>query len=233
AQLRSRHAGAAEEDAGIDFDHRAARRRQRVHRPDRDLAVEPVEQAHAGEARFGDLRGADRVIGRGGLAAALGVEALVALAEMHEAGLHPVGDAEIEMAAVGDFEEARGAEVLVVAQRVDIGPELARGARYAGLTGQIGAALDDRRGEAEVEPEQGRLPGGSLEQPRKHLLARPDVLRPDQPRRAVAARFGDRDAFMAPPLRTGPVDGNEGLKVPRHRSSLAEGWGGGPSNEDS
>ena len=116
-----------------------------------------MEQAHAREARLGDLRRADRVIEGRGLARALAVERLLALAEVHEAGLHPVGDAEIEMAAVGDLEEARRAEILVGAQRVDIGPELAGGLGNAGLAGQIFAAFDYRRREAEVEAEQGRL----------------------------------------------------------------------------
>ena len=69
---------------------------------------------HAGEARLGDLGGADRVIGAGGLAAALRVQRLVALAEADEVGLHAVGDAEIEMPPVRLLQEACGAEVLVV-----------------------------------------------------------------------------------------------------------------------
>ena len=70
ADLLARQAGVADVDAGVDFDHRAAGRRERVHRPDRDPAVEVVEQPHARKARLGDLRRADRVIGAGGLAPA-------------------------------------------------------------------------------------------------------------------------------------------------------------------
>ena len=39
----------------------------------------------------------------------------------------------------------------------DIGPELARGLRHAGFADEIFAAFDQRRREAEIEPEQGRL----------------------------------------------------------------------------
>jgi hypothetical protein len=84
---------------------------------------------------------------------------------MHELGLHAVGDAEIEMAAMGLLQEACGAEILVVRAALDIGPEFASGRRDIGFPGQIGAALHDRRREAEIETEQGRrlLRGG--EQP--------------------------------------------------------------------
>ena len=136
AELGSRHAGAAQINASVDFDHRAAVLGQRVHRPDRDLAVEAVEQAHAREAGLGDLGRADRVIGRSRLAAALRIEPRVALAEVHELGFHAVRDAEIEMPAVGGFEEARRAEILVVAALVDIGPEFARG--LCGTSGSPG-----------------------------------------------------------------------------------------------
>src|SRR5207302_5724702 len=103
------HPCAAEIDAGVDLDHSAAMLRQRVDRPDRDLAVEAVKEAHAREARLGDLRGTDRVIGARGLAPPLRVQSRVALAEVHEAGLHPVGDAEIEMWPVHLLEKARRA----------------------------------------------------------------------------------------------------------------------------
>src|SRR6476661_9612172 len=76
-----------------------------VHRPDRDLAVEAMEETHAREAGLGDLSGADRVIGARGLAAALGVEPRIALAKADEVGLHPVGDAEIEVPAMRDLKE--------------------------------------------------------------------------------------------------------------------------------
>jgi len=156
---------------------------QRVHRPDRDLAIEVMQEAHAGEARFRHLRCADRVIGAGGLAATLRVEPGVALAEVHEPAFHAVRNAEIEVPAMGDFEEARGAQVPVGADAVDIGPQRARGLRHVRLAGQILAALDDRRGRAEVEAEQSRLLRRALQQPGEHFLARPDMPGPDQARR--------------------------------------------------
>jgi len=57
------------------------------------------------------------------------------LAEADEVGFHPVGDPEIEVAAVGLFEEARTAEILVLSFCVDVGPEIAGGIRDAGLAG--------------------------------------------------------------------------------------------------
>ena len=64
------HARAAKIDAGINLDHRAAMSRQRIDRPDCDLAVDPVEQPHPREARLGNLRRADRVIGARGFSPA-------------------------------------------------------------------------------------------------------------------------------------------------------------------
>ena len=68
-----------------------------------------------GKARLGHLRRSDRVIGARRLAPALRVQARVALAEVHEARLHAVGDSEIEMAPVGLLQEAGCAQILVVA----------------------------------------------------------------------------------------------------------------------
>ena len=207
AELRARHPGAAKIDAGVDFDHRAAALRQRVHRPDRDLAVEPVKQAHAREARLGDLRRADRVIGAGGLAAALRVEPRVALAEVDEVGLHPVGDAEIEMPAVDAVSRKLAAPRSSSSHlRVDIGPELARGCSAVRLAGQIFAALDDRRGEAEVEAEQGRLLRARSSS--QLSTSSRDQTWPGRISRGarIAARFGDGDALVPAALRARPVD---------------------------
>ena len=130
-----------------------------------------VQQPHARKARLGDLRRADCVIGARGFAAALRVQPRVALAEADEVGLHAVGDAEIEMPAVCELEKARSAEVVIVAEPVDISPEFARGARNIRFADQIFASLDDRRGEAEVEAEQCGLFRHALEQPCEHFLA--------------------------------------------------------------
>src|SRR5260221_1342865 len=130
AQLHPGQAGAAEIDSGVDLDHRATILREGVHGPDRDLAIEPVEEAHAREARLGDLRGPDRVVSRRGLAPALRIQTRIALAERHETGLPAVADAEIEVPPVRDLEEARGAQILIIASAVDIGPQFARGPRH-------------------------------------------------------------------------------------------------------
>jgi len=55
--------------------------------------------------------------------------------------------------AVRGLEEAGGAEIVVLAQAVDISPEFTRGRRDVGFAGEILAAFDDRRSEAEVETE--------------------------------------------------------------------------------
>jgi hypothetical protein len=175
-----------------------------------------VEQPHSGKARLRDLRRADRVVGARRLAPALRVQPRVALAEAHEIRFYPVGDSEIEMPPVRDLEEARGAKVLVVALRVDIGPELAACLRDVWLAEQILAAFDDRRGEAEVEAEQGRLPDSAFKEPVKHLLARPNVAGTNQPGRGIVSRLGDRNALVPPPLGAGPVDRNVRLEQVRH-----------------
>src|SRR5687767_11784542 len=133
SQLGSGEAGVAEVDAGIDFDHRALARGRldavaldEVEGPDRHPSVEPVKEPHSGEAGLGDLSGADRVVGARRLAPAQSIEPGIALAEVHEMRLHAVGDPEIEMAAVALLEEGRGAEILVAAMALDIGPEGAR-----------------------------------------------------------------------------------------------------------
>ena len=77
------------------------------------------------------------------------------------------------MLAVDLLEKARGAEILVAAAIVDIGPEFARGAGDAGLAEQIFAALDQRRSEAEVEAEQGGLGCGALQRWRFPCAAGP------------------------------------------------------------
>jgi len=74
-----------------------------------------MQEAHSGEASLCDLGGTNRVVGARCLPAALRVQARVALTETDELRLHAVGDAKIEMAAMGDFEEARRAQVLVIA----------------------------------------------------------------------------------------------------------------------
>src|SRR5947209_12776337 len=127
-----------------------------------------MHEAHPREARFGDLRRADRVIGAGNLAAALRIQASVALAKVHEAGLHPVGDAEIEVPAVRGLEEARGAEVVIGTELVDVGPEFARGLGDVRLTWQIFAALYQWRREAEVEAKQSGFFRSALDQPAEH-----------------------------------------------------------------
>src|SRR4029453_1252297 len=126
-------------------------------------------------------------------------------------------DAEIEVSPVRDFEEAGGAQVLIVALAVDIGPELARSSRDSGLAQQIFASLDDRWGEAEVEAEQGRLLGRAHHQPAQDVLARPDVARPDQPWSRVVPRFGDRNALVAPSLCARPVNRNIAFEPPHLR----------------
>ena len=165
-----------------------------------------MEQPHSGKARLGDLRRADRVIGARGLAPPGGIERGVAAAEMNEVRLHPVGDPEIEMAAVDLLEEARRAEVVIVAGRIDIGPERARVVGHAGFARQIGATLDQRRGEAEIETEQGRRGGGLRDQPLEHFGARPHMPGTDQARRIIPPRLADRDALVALALRPRPVD---------------------------
>jgi len=165
-----------------------------------------VEQAHAREARLGDLRGADRVIGARGLASALRVEPCIALAEPDEIRLHPIGDAEIEMPAMDMLEEARGAEVFVVAARIDIGPELARRRRHIRLARQIFAALNDWRSKTEIEAEQGRLSRSPLQKPIEHFLTGPGVAGADKPRRGLAAGFSDRDSLVSLALRARPID---------------------------
>src|SRR3546814_11357867 len=82
-----------------------------------------VEQAHSGKARLGDLRRADRVVDSRCLAAPRGVERQLALAKVHEIGFPAIARAEIEMAAMTLFEEARRAKILVLANPIDISPE--------------------------------------------------------------------------------------------------------------
>src|SRR5207237_36042 len=79
------------------------------------------------------------------------------------------------------------------------------------------AALDQRRGEAEVEAEQGRFIGGALQQPVEHLFARPDVPRTNQPRRRIAARFANRDTLVPLPFRARPVDRDIACEAPHFR----------------
>ena len=93
--------------------------------------------------------------------AALRVQPRVALAEADEVGLHAVGDAEIEMAAVHFLQERCRAQILVAAFPIDISPEIAGIVGDVRFAGQIGAAFGEGRGEAEVEAEQGRFRGGS------------------------------------------------------------------------
>src|SRR5690348_9572789 len=152
-----------------------------------------MQEAHSREARLGDLRRTDGVIGAGRLAAALRIQPRVALAEMHEASLHSVGDTEVKMAPVRFLEEACGAQVLVIAFPVDIGPEFARGLRHTGFAWQIFAALDQRRSEAEVEAEQGRLAC------------------------RFPVRFRDGDSLVAFPLRARPVDRDRPSEAPHLR----------------
>src|SRR5687768_14240325 len=97
----------------------ALARFDRIEGPHRQLAGQAIEQSRAGEARFGDLGGADRVVEGRGLAAPGRVEGVLADAVVKEVALHSVGRAEVEMAPVRRLEEARGAEILVVADGVD------------------------------------------------------------------------------------------------------------------
>src|SRR5690606_5186392 len=126
AHLATAQPAHPDEYPGIDFHHQAAPRLGRVHRPDRHLAVQSVEQSHPGKAGFGDLGGADRVVERRGLAAAALVEGMFADPVMEKIALRAVGGAEIEMAAMNLFEKARRAEILVRRLFLDIGPEALR-----------------------------------------------------------------------------------------------------------
>src|SRR6185369_1853686 len=108
------------------------------------------------------------------------------------------------------------AEILVVAPLVDISPELAGCAGHIRLAGQIFTALDDRRREAEIEAEQGRLFRGAFQKPGEDLFARPDVARANQPRRGLPARVCDGNAFMPPPLRARPVDRDIAFEAVSH-----------------
>src|SRR5438132_13918562 len=183
-----------------------------------------MEQAHAGIAGLGDLRGADGVVERGCLAAAQRIEGLLAETVIQKIGLHAVGRAEIEVPAVVLLEEACGAEILVFANGVHIGPEGLCLYRYI-FTGQIGAALDDRWRTAEIEAEQ----GGSLcrcsEQPVQHLCSRPGLITLDETR-CIVAGFAQRDGYALVPrsLGAGPVDGSEageGVTALVHRPAVA------------
>src|SRR5206468_11607795 len=144
---------------------------KRVHRPDGNLAIKPVKQAHSREARLGYLRGTDRVICARSLAAALRVEPRVTLAEANELSLHSVGDAKIEVLAVRNLEEACRLKILVVAAGIDISPELARGFGNLRFAGQIFSPFHDWRSEAEIEAEQRRFLRAALDQPMEHFLA--------------------------------------------------------------
>ena len=64
-----------------------------------------MEQTHPGEARFGDLRGTDRIIDGRGFAEACGIVMRFTAAEVEEVGLGPVARTEIEMRAAPRFEE--------------------------------------------------------------------------------------------------------------------------------
>src|SRR6186997_1929749 len=139
-----------------------------------------MEEAHSGKARLGDLRRPDRIIRAGCLSPAHPVQLLVALAEIHEVRLRPVRRSEIEMAPVDPLEEAGSAQVLVVAQRIDVGPERACRARYAAFTRKILTAIDNRRREAEIEAEQGRLFGSLSHQPVGNLCSRPYMAGSDE-----------------------------------------------------
>ena len=99
----------------------------------------------------------------------MGVQPLVALAKSDEVGLHSIGNAEIEVPPVRILQEAGRTEVLVVAEPIDIGPELARAIRDAALARQISPALGERRRKAEVETEQCGLLRGAFEKPVEHL----------------------------------------------------------------
>src|SRR3546814_158188 len=109
ADLAAAKAGEADEDAGVDFDDEAAGGGEAVHRPNGHSSLKAVEEAHAGEAGLRHLRGTDRVVEGRGLAATAGIKSMLADAVMEEVCLYPVRRAEIEMAAVVLFEEARGA----------------------------------------------------------------------------------------------------------------------------
>ena len=63
----ARQAGGDRGDAGVDLDDHGSLRRHRIEWPDRHAPIEPVEQAHARQARFADLLGADEVEAGGGM----------------------------------------------------------------------------------------------------------------------------------------------------------------------
>src|SRR3954447_8447365 len=173
-----------------------------------------MKETHARKARLGDLGGANRIIGARCLAAALRIQPRVALAKVHEASLHPVGNAEIKMPSVRALEEARGTEVLVGTALVDIGPEGSRRLGHTRLARQIFAAFDERRREAEIETEQGRLLFSALQKPSENFHSRPDMPGPDQARRCVSARLRYRDTFVPFALRSRPVDRDVRRELP-------------------
>src|SRR3546814_728526 len=165
-----------------------------------------VEQAHSGKARLGDLRRADRVVDSRCLAAPRGVERQLALAKVHEIGFPAIARAEIEMAAMTLFEEARRAKILVLANPIDISPEGA-GALGNIVTRQISAARRQRRGERAIDADQPAVgAGGRFPDPVKHRAARPDAVGRYQhwripPRRAP----GNGDALVTPAFPARPV----------------------------
>ena len=128
------------------------------------------------------------------------------------------------MLAVRGLEEAGRAQVLVIALFIDIGPEFARMLRDIRFAGQIFATLDQRRRKAEVEAEQRRLLRSALQQPMEHLLARPDMSRPDEAGRRFTARLGDGDSLVPFALRARPVD-RDGASEPSHLRLRGRGLG--------
>ena len=155
---------------------------------------------------------------------------MLADAVMEEVALRPVGGAEIEMAAVRSLEEAgrRRDPRRRSARRHRPRRPWPRTARR--LAGEIGAALRDRRREAEVEAEQGRR----LARPSRAASRAPRSAtrrgRADQPRRLIARLGdGDRDALVPLPLGARPVDRGEAremrasLLLPRLRRRLRRG----------
>ncbi len=206
AQLEPAPAREADEGAAIDFDEERASGGRRIERPHRHAARQMVEQAHSREARLRDLRRADRIEDRGGLAAARRIERGLAFAKVHEVRLCTVRLAEVEMSPEAAFEEGCGAEVFILAGGVHESPERARFI-WRAISRKIGAARDERRREAEIHAHERRRSISKRRDPVQHLRARPDMAGLHQTRRRIA-RLGDRnrDAFVAAALGAGPVD---------------------------
>ena len=165
-----------------------------------------VQKAHAGEARLGHLRRADRVEHRRDLETADRIVTVLAPPLMEKIRLTPISRAEIEMAAVMRFEKARRAKVGIVADAVDIGPEVLRTLRHTRFARKVHAALDQRRGEGEVEADKHVV--GLLEQPAEDGRPRPVATRrvDERWRSTPLPAHRQRNSGMTVAFRARPVD---------------------------